>query len=274
MFNLLRAECYKLRKSKNLLICALVVVGMTFLIYGMLMTADKIINGDMENGTAGVIVSDSGEDDISFSMEETNAADVLQQFFSGNFMEILLACFASIIIVNEYGSGAIKNIVGKGYSRESIFLARFLSVAFGTVLLLLLGVAANLAGAAIVIGKGAFYPGVWKDMGIYTGLQAVMCISMSSIYALIAEIERNTAGAISTNIGIVVLSSLLAGGLDMVFARWGFKASEYWPMSISESCPISGFEAGGVSRSVVVSLLWIAVALAAGIWHFQKADIK
>lgn len=274
MFNLLRAECYKLRKGKNLLICALVIVGLTFLLYGLLMTADKIASGDMENGTAGVYVSDIGEDDIDFSLEEMRVTDLFQQFFSGNFMEILLACFASIVIAGEYGNGTIKNIVGKGYSRGTIFLARFLSVALGTVLLLLLSMAANLVGAAVILGKSAFYSGVWKDMGVFMGLQTALCIAISAIYALAAEILRSTAGAISMCIGMAALSSPLVGGLDMVLARWGVRASEYWPMSISEACPISGLGAGFVGRVLVISLLWAGAALAAGIWHFRKADIK
>lgn len=274
MFNLWKAECYKLTKSKNLLICALTIMGVICLLYGMLTVADKIANGDMENGTAGVVVSQSGQEDITFSLMEMNAADVLQQLFSGDLMALVLACFSSIMVAGEYGSGAIKNIVGKGYPRGTIYLARYLSIALGTVLLLIFGAAVNMAGAAVVLGKDAFYTGVWRDVSAYMGLQFLICIALSAVFTLVAEIGRNMAAAITMCIGTVIIPELLAGVLDMLFNRTGFQPSGYWLISMCESCPVSGLEAGFAGRTVGIALAWIVAALAVGVWHFRKADIK
>lgn len=274
MFNLWRAECYKLRKSKSLLVCALVIVGVIFMMYGMLTVADRIANGDWENGTAGVVVSQPGEEELSFSLKEMNAADVLQQMFSGDLMALVLACFVSVFIAAEYGSGAVKNIVGKGYSRGTIFLARYLAVVVGMILLLAFGAAADLAGALIVLGKDAFYVGVWKDMGAYMGMQLFICAGLGAVFALVADIGRGMAAAITMCIGTVILPELLMGVLDMAFARMGFQPSQYWLVSMCERCPVGGMEAGDAAKTVGIALCWIAAALAVGIWHFKKTDIK
>lgn len=272
MINLLKAECYKLGRSKNLLICALAIMGVVIMLCSVLIVADKIANGDMENGTAGVVVTQEGG--LSFSLSEINAVYMLQQLFSGDLMAIVLACFASIIVAKEYASGAIKNIVGKGYSRATVYLARYLAIALGTVLLLFFGAAVNLTGAAVVLGKGAFYAGVWKDVAAYMGLQLVICMAMTAVFALVAEIGRGIAAAIIMCIATVIVPELLIGGLDMALIHTGVRPSQYWLISMCESCPAGGFEAGYVGRTVGIAALWLVAATAAGIWHFRKADIK
>lgn len=273
MFNLLRAECYKLQRSKNLLGCALAIVGMCVMMYGMLVVADQILNGELANGTGGVFVGQSG-DEIPFSLEEMGAMDMLQQLFAGNFMPIVMACFTSIVVAREYGSGAIKNIVGKGYSRPAIFLARFLTIVFGMAVLLLFGLAVSLAGALVVFGKGAFYAGIWKDVGIYMGLQFAICAAMGAVFVLVAEVGRGMAISITMSICVTLIPTLLFGGADMIFIRSDFKPSEYWLMNLCESCPVTGFEAGYIGKTLTVAAVWTVAALAAGVWHFKKADIK
>ena len=128
MSNLLSAELYKLRKGKSLFLGLLVVAGLVLLLYISLLMVDRIKSGEMGNGTGGVIVFESsetmtGELGAESMMQEVGIAGVLQQIFSGHFSGLILAVIVSIFVVKEYGTGAIKNLVRKGYSRITIFLS-------------------------------------------------------------------------------------------------------------------------------------------------------
>ena len=98
MFNLISAECYKLKKSKNLYICCSVAVFFIVFIYGMLILADNIQSGNMENGTGGVYVSEDAAAEGSIT-ENLTVMDVYQQLFGGEFISILLEIFVSILLV-------------------------------------------------------------------------------------------------------------------------------------------------------------------------------
>ncbi len=273
MFNLLSAECFKLRKSKNLYICCSVVVFFIIFIYGMLLLAENIQSGNVQNGTGGVYVTQEATTE-GLIMENLNVLDFYQQLFTGEFISILLAIFVSILVVEEFKSGAIKNVVGKGYARETVFLAKFFSAAIGVALLLLVSAVVTILAGLFFLGEHALYPGILADFGSFFGLQLWMSVALSAVFVLISEIGRNVAAAISAGIGVVIVSGMLFSGLDMLFKGSGFHPSEYWLICMSELCPAGGFETGYVVKTVVVSLLWIAVALAAGIWHFKRADVK
>ena len=132
MFNLLSAEFYKLRKGKALFVGLLIVAALVVMLYVSLMMIDKINSGEISNGTGGVIVFENGETvagelGTESMMQKIGIDGVLQQIFSGHFVGLILAVIVSIFVVREFGTGAIKNLVGKGYSRSTIFLSKLLS---------------------------------------------------------------------------------------------------------------------------------------------------
>ena len=176
MINLLSAEFYKLRKSKAVYIGILVAAALALLLYGSLVMIDKINQGEVANGTAGVVVSQSGEsmgaDGAAKSMmEEIGVIGVLQQMFGGHFVGIIAAVLVSIFVIREFSAGTIKNLVGKGYSRSTIFFAKMIP----TLTLMLVFEAAV---AAVTICMGIPFMGwdlfsvtVWEDVAVYVGLQ-------------------------------------------------------------------------------------------------------
>lgn len=257
--------------------CAIAILCLVIMVFGMLKIAEKIQRGEIENGTGGVIITqdnapmEQGDETI---FDEIGVLDIQQQMFSGDFMALIIAIFCSIFIVSEYGCGTFKNIVGKGYSRSSIYLSRLIAAIAAVIVLILFGMVINLLCGAIFVGPEGFTGTFWKDLAVYMGLQIVIASALSAVFILAGEFCRNMGGSISIGIGIAIFSMLLTSALDMVFIHTDFTPSEYWLMDMSVRCPVTGFETDYVIKTILISAVWLAAAAAVGMWHFRKADIK
>lgn len=279
MFNLLSAEFYKLRKGKSLFVGLLVVAALVVMLYASLVMIDKIKSGEVGNGTGGVMVFQSEEtvQDASKAesmMQEIGVAGVLQQIFSGHFVGLILAVLVSIFVVREYGTGAIKNLVGKGYSRSAIFLSKLLST-------IVLSIVFQVAAAVISILIGIPFLGSeglsgtnWIDVAIYTGLQLLFGITATGVFVLLGELTRNLAAAIAVSIGVLMFSTSVTALLDLLFHQIGFQPTKYWFLDLMSSCPLTEFDTEFLMRSILVSAVWFVVAAALGVVHFQRADVK
>lgn len=287
MINLLRGELYKLRKSKAFFICCTAAVLLVGLVYWMLFLADAVQRGEVANGTGGVYVgvAEAGGQMQEVSgrlLEEIGIMEVLQQMIS-NSAAIIMAVFAAIFVIGEYGTGAVKNIVGKGYAREKIFLAKYIAtVAACLVILALTVVFTVLAGGVIMWSagikqdwSGAFF----ADLLWYCAIQALLGAAVVGVVAAISEACRNMAAGITIGIGLLSgLSAIVINGLDFLI-RWLFPQStlrmaDYWMLNLMTECPLQDIGASFAFRAALVSMVWIAFMAGAGILHFKKADIK
>ncbi len=279
MFNLLSAEFYKLRKGKALFVGLLIVAVLVVMLYVSLMMIDKINSGEVSNGTGGVIVFENGETvagelGTESMMQKIGIDGVLQQIFSGHFVGLILAVIVSIFVVREFGTGAIKNLVGKGYSRSTIFLSKLLST---VVLSMVFQVAAAMISILIGIpflGSEGLSIINWTDIAIYTGLQILFGITAAGIFVLMGELTRNLAAAIAVSIGVLLFSTSATALLDLLCHQVGFEPTKYWFLDLMSSCPLTEFDTEFLVRSVLVSIVWFVVAAVLGVLHFQRADVK
>lgn len=279
MINLLSAEFYKLRKSKGIYIGVLVAAGLVLLLYWSLVMIDKINQGEIANGTAGVIVSpnagDAGASGTPQSMlQEIGVIGILQQMFGGHFVGIIAAVLVSIFVIREYSAGTIKNLVGKGYSRFAIFTAKMIPV-----LMLMLIFESVVALVTICLGIPfmgweLFAATAWEDVAVYIGLQLMFGAAVAAIYMLVGELTRNLAAGISVSIGVLIFSTTLTAGLDLLFHQMEIEPSKYWVLDLVTDCPTVDFSAEFLVRSVLVSAVWFMIAAALGVLHFKKMDVR
>ncbi|MCI9447395.1 MAG: ABC transporter permease subunit [Lachnospiraceae bacterium] len=279
MSNLLNAEFYKLRKSRGIYIGVLASAALVLMIYGSLVMVDKINQGVLENGTGGIVVSpvaSSAEDGSApeSMLKQVGVIGVLQQMFGGHFVGIIAAILVSIFVIREFSSGMIKNLVGKGYPRPAIFLAKMISA---IVLVLVFEVA--VAAVSILLGIPflrweEFSATPWEDVAVYVGLQLLFGAVIAAIFVLAGELTRNLAAGISVSIGVLLFSTTLTAGLDLIFHGIARKPSEYWVLDLVSVCPLTDVPSEFIRRSVLVSAAWFVITLALGILHFRKADVK
>lgn len=274
MIGLLNAEVYKLTRNKGFYICMAVVVGVVFLMYGMLDLADGIESGELENGTGGVVVSSERQDGEMTIWEETSLIEIVGQIFSGDLIPCILAVFVSVFVIGEYGSGMMKNVAGKGAARWKIFLSKLMVTELASLLIILAGIAAGLLGGWIFKGSGSFTGEFWKNLLIFAGLQILMEMALAAIFVLGSDLCRNYAAGISLGIGIAVFPMVIAEVLDARLAGKGLTVSGYWLVSRSADCPYEGFTPDYILKTVLVAGIWFVLATGAGIRHFSRTDIK
>lgn len=278
MLRLLNAEGYKIRKSKSFYVSVIVMAVFIIFMYAMLMLVDSVLQGDIDNGTAGIIVAQEGQQNIAQSggsvWDEVGILEMLQQVFSGDLVACVLAIYVTVVVVSEYSSGMVKNIVGKGSSRAVVFLSKLTMSVLSSILITLIGCATALVCGAVFIGTGAFTGDFWRNLAIYIGLQILLMAALAALYVLAAEVTRSYAAGISAGIGVATLPVLLLTGVDAVCAKYGFTLSPYWLVTRSGECPVSGFTAEFVLETVLVAAVWFLLAAALGTWHFSRSDVK
>ncbi len=272
MFRLLNAEIYKLRKSRSFYIFIVVTIAFVALMYSTMAVMNSSFQDSADSGMTAMI-----QDRMQTSgsiWDRIHIMDFMQEIFSGDVMACIIGIFTSIFVIREYGSGMMKNIVGKGRSRSSIYLAKLLAAILASVFFALTGIAAVLILGRIFIGADAFTGELWKNLPPYAALQLLMTCTLTAIFVMIGELCRNLAAGISIGIGIAAFPALILNVVDMQFAGQNITLSQYWPVTRMAGCPFDGFTAGYVAETLAVSLVWMGIATGVGVWHFSRTDIK
>ena len=273
MIRFMHAEIYKLRKSKSFYIFLIITVAFVALMYGTIGMMGSTIRGKADDSMTAMIQNNMQATDGSI-WDRFQVMDYMRQIFSGDMIACVIGIFTSIFVIREYGSGMMKNIVGKGSSRGSIYLSKLLTTVFASLLFSLTGVVAVLAIGRIFIGANAFAGDFWKNLIVYVTLQLIMTCTLTAIFVMIGELCRNLAAAISISIGIAALPTMILHVIDMQFADQGITLSQYWPVSRMAGCPFQGFTAGYVTETLVTAALWLGLATGVGMWHFYRTDIS
>ena len=257
MRNLLYGEWYKWKKNKAFWICLLSASGMILLVY-LTMTA------------AGQAMGATGD-----VLKETGISGMAAQFAGGGLVTMFGAIFLCIWVVSDYTHGAMKNVVGKGYSRTQVFLAKHL---FGTVITLIMNLIiflVILTIGLILIGmpdKGGLF---FQDLLIYFGLQLLFGAAISSIVIAVCEWSRNMAAGIGITMAVLIFSPLLVQGMDLLLSalRLKISISRYWILNLMTDCPTEAFPLRFLVRGILMSVIWTLLPLAIGAAHFRKTDI-
>lgn len=288
MLNLFRAECYKLWKAKSFYICCLIGAGIALLLYGTLFLVDNLEKMEAQQGQGGVHVMatvNEGTESPEGAGQPEEAAQipmsqkigimgVIEQMMSGSMAGFIVTVFVSIFVIGEYTNGAIKNVVGKGYSRGTVFISKLLAAELAALLINLVIVGATLLFGAILIGKGGISAIAWKDLTAFVGIQLAFSAALAAIAALIGETTRSLAAGISISLGIVMFSTSITAGLDLLFHNLNWKPSDYWLLDLQTTALADILHGDFLFRAAIISLAWFLAAAIAGTLHFRKADIK
>ena len=266
MFNLLSGEFYKCRKSRSFVVCCLVVIVFVMFIYGCLWMAERIQKGEMNNGTAAVVVEVDETQEVQF-------VDIAQILF-GVVGCVVTAVFVSIFVIGEYTNGAIKNVVGKGKPRSRIFLAKYIMSVLASVAILFAGVVATLIGGLIFLGTDSFNAEMIKNLCQYSVVQFLLGAALAGIVVSIGEMSRSLGVGIAVSVGVLTMSDLLFMGIDLLFHKVDFTPSNYWIMNLSSQCPVNGVGSDFLGKVIISVIFWMAVSIAIGMLHFKKADVK
>lgn len=266
MINLLSSELYKLGKSKSYKVAAVLsalFVLFTYAVFGVMRT---MTGSSVDAGTAEVVQKLSG----------ISIMDMMRQLFANCNAIIFVTIFICIFVINDYSHGAIKNLVGKGYKREKVYLAKFLVTEFGAVMLYLLVAVFVLAIGVIYFGEEQLTGRFWSDFGSYLGLHILYLSGYTAINVFVCAMARNMAvGVLVSVLGIMLFSSPILNGVDyfLHFLGMNFEISQYWIMTIISNCPMADIPSQFAIQSVIAAGAWLAAAVAGGMVCFANRDI-
>lgn len=259
MFNLLCGEFYKWKKSKSFWVCTAVAVVIVAWFYLMVM----------------VVVQQSGEPLTNPDGSATSVLEMVKEINSTGIGMIFVAIFTCIWGVGEYSNGAIKNLAGKGVSKEKVFLAKYISSLTAAVVMNLICMLAIAAFGCICLGTDTIGNGFLGQLSIYIGIQLLFGAAASGIIVTVCEFTRNMAAGISISLCIFLLSDILVSGLDLLLsaAELEIKASSYWVISQMNDFPIDTITGDNIGYAVNAIVMWAALSVVLGMVHFKRADV-
>ncbi len=200
MLKLLKFEFHKLIRQKSTYIC--ILIPFIFLFLGILINKLIYMNDNAQIPTTINI--------LKTSLATTN-------------LTLILAIFIAINVTEDYTEQTIKNIYGKGYSRESVYLTKYIIIILYTLINVII-----IYLSSLLIGNIFFELGNIDNLIINLISPAIIILAYSSLSYLIAASFKKTSPAIACSILISLIISLLVNTLDSVLKLENIKLANYW----------------------------------------------
>jgi len=242
MFNLLKADFYKLKKSKAFLFSMVACLGL------------GAIHMLMPGAPAEIMGVDSG----------LGALELL----AINFHPQIFVAFIVVFVTAEFQLGTIKNTISRGISRRQIYLSKFIVTNVATVVLLLIYVLIHVVFGTIRWGFNPYETISIYQVANFIGLHLLFVIAYTAFFMLIAILFRHLAGALVTGYLYIIMIGLLflaevEGSLIRYELHWNVNNFGIFEPTYPE--PWHG---------IIVALAWIVISLILGVIIFKKQDIK
>lgn len=251
MLNLLKADFYRLKRSKSFYICLGIIA--LFVSYVILdFTSSAHLKEQLSPSTFHWIY-------ILF----------VEKAFLPYFIPVLQAIFITMLITSEYSTGTIKDAVSLGFSRISIYLSKLITVAVGSIILMLIAVLFTVITSIFVFGiYGSF---TWYDVVLLIRMliiQALLYTAYGSIFLMLTILIKNVGSAMAFNI----LFSLVLASLSSVVGNSYFGRMLLLMNFTPTAVPYP--KAVDLIIAVVVGLSYLLLCFGIGGFTFKKQDIK
>lgn len=251
MLNLLRADLYKLRRSKSFYICLGVIA--LFVAYIIIdFGSSRSIKEELYPSTFHWIY-------LLFQ----------ERSFLPYFVPLLQAISITMLVTTEYATGTIKDSVSLGFSRPKIYLSKLITVSIGTIILLL--VALVISGLTSVIVFGFYGSFTMIDLLMLVRMfiiQSLLYTAYASLFLMLAVAIKNIGGTMA----FTIIFSLILGSLASVF-----ESSSIGRLLLVLNFPPTAIPqplGGDLRIGFVVAFCYVIVTLGIGSYIFTKRDMK
>lgn len=293
MIKAIQAELYKLFKNRTftVLICVAVLLS-TFIIVMCSSVFEQILNDSLGNmpqdqkeilieqmtaisdSEAIVIPGQLGVQLKAKDMMNPTSIEVYHASFGSGVIEVLIGILVGALIAKEYSQGTIKNFLAYGKKREEFYLAKF--VAMVVAITIIIAIMAILPTVAVTIMNGwgqAFEVSQLLGM-IKTFVASVIASSaVAALAMVIATVVKSNGATIGITVAIFIGVPTFAGFLYGIYP-WFDRIYEVLPFYNSALATSINAGNGDLLRSVIISLITIAISLFVGIRIFKAQDIK
>ena len=250
MFNLIKADLYKMRKTKSIkilfLLCCISATLMSVISY-------QLTNGNLSHDIIGI-----------------------GSFFT-DFQMISLASviFISLFICNDFDNKTIHDSISTGYSRSSIIICKTITYFISILIFLLPYVIAAIIGMCSNYSFETFLPSVFQnimknenstafDFNIFLKIIAIW-FTMAIVYA--SQISISIFLAFSIRKSVIVIAQII--NIDA--------ASDFFsktPFGIDYSKLTLNADSSVFFNFIGISLVFLVIMMLLSYLFFRKAEIK
>ncbi|MFR7994676.1 MAG: ABC transporter permease subunit [Clostridium sp.] len=293
MLKAIQAELYKLFKNRTfkVLICVAVLLS-TLTVVMCSSVFEKILNdslGNMPQDQKEVLMeqltsmSESeaivtpGQLGIQLQakdMMNPTSIEVYHASFGSGVIEIIIGILVGALIAKEYSQGTIKNFLAYGKRREEFYLAKFVSMVIAVTIILAVMTILPTIVVTLMNGWGQAFE-ISQLLGmIKTFVASVIASSaVAALAMIIATLVKSNGATIGITVAIFIGIPTLAGFLYGIYP-WFDRVYEVLPFYNSALATSIKVGNGDLLRSVIISLVTIAISLFVGIKIFKSQDIK
>lgn len=212
MAKLIRFEFRKLFQNKAFYICIAISLVMTIIITLTYKAfTDLIAEAAQETGT------------LTPSTNYTSFV-LLKSAFNNGYMAMVGGVMTALLVSEDYTNDITKNIYSKGYSREQLYISKYVVCLVAFLLLMIMGMIASFFFGFALDGLGKMGSNYFISvLGIF-----LVGIAYYTIFFGIAILLKKTGGAIAISIIGPTVISLLLTMADTFLNLDDFNMSGYW----------------------------------------------
>ena len=293
MLKAIQAELYKLFKNRTfkVLICVAVLLS-TLTVVMCSSVFEKILNdslGNMPQDQKEVLMeqltsmSESeaivtpGQLGIQLQakdMMNPTSIEVYHASFGSGVIEIIIGILVGALIAKEYSQGTIKNFLAYGKRREEFYLAKFVSMVIAVTIILAVMTILPTIVVTLMNGWGQAFE-ISQLLGmIKTFVASVIAGSaVAALAMIIATLVKGNGATIGITVAIFIGIPTLAGFLYGIYSCFDrvYEVLPFYNSALATSIKAGN---GDLLRSVIISLVTIAISLFVGIKIFKSQDIK
>ena len=272
MLNLLKADFFRVLRTKIVYISLIVAVGLPLFVAGLLKLTDA----------ATTAMIGPGEQEVTTNMGDTLIANTFSPLMSFSFV---FAIFPVIVIMMDFGNGTIRNKVIHGYTRHQIFAAHFIISLIYSFILTSLSAATNAICAAAFFGVSPISTNMVPIYVLYYVVGLLGTVLTASIGCGLALSLLNAGAIILTVITHLFLSYF--GTILELILRWQQVSNPeyvlnffptYLPSSLASFNMVvptaEGVEPWMIVEAVFGILVLSGAFYALGTFVFNKRDFK
>jgi ABC-type transport system involved in multi-copper enzyme maturation permease subunit/regulation of enolase protein 1 (concanavalin A-like superfamily) len=230
----------------------------------------------------------TGQGDIA---PNETGSDIVQMSFQGVFVAVLfMVALGALFMTSEYKRGMIRTTFTATPRRARVLTAKALVIGGVTFVVSLVATAITFPLAQRTMRPHGFAPPAYPDLSLLDtpALRAVVgsaaLLSLVAVLALAAgAILRNSAGAITVVVVLVILPQILAFALPLPVAHWLLRltpaaafavqqGAKYYPQVDHNCLPESGCYPLAPWNGFAVLCVYVVVALALAAWRLRRRD--
>ena len=242
MFNLLKLELQKLFKQPSFYICNLIIILISLISY--------IINITLV------------QSDISLDFN-----NILINHLSNNNLILISGIFIALYSTKDYNEDTLKNIYSRGYSRNKVYLAKFLII----LIFIFISFILSLLFTYILNNNLNINKEINNKLFINLIIELIIYISYASFYYLISNILKKSGSSIAGIIIIPLLISLIFSMLDNVFKIENFSFNILWLDNSLNS--LNDFNNHNLIINLILAIFYLIIFNIIGLIINKKIEI-